>query len=450
MRNVIREKLSEAVHGELVELTHRDAQLPQVPRKVHAVIGMRRSGKTYFLHQCLRDRLQAGAPRETLVYFNFEDDRLNGMQTTQLQWVLDEYYLQFPEFRDKQRVTFCLDEIQLVPGWEQFVRRIIDSEMVDVFVSGSSAKSLSREVATALRGRALETIIFPFSFREYLRHVDAEPTKGPSFLTKAKRSVVERAFADYLRTGGFPEAQGVPNQDRIAMLQGYVHLVVLRDVIERYKIPNVIAIRNLTRQLLSAPANLVSVHRLFNDMKSQGIAVSKDSLHAMLAHLEDAFLIRLVPIATSSERQRQSNPRKVYPIDPGLISAFDRSATGNHGYALETAVLIELQRRKYELAYVRTPEGHEVDFLATPPSGKPILIQVCADLTQAETRAREFRAFESARAMYRKLPCLLLTTTSTDAAIGQQEAPAEVTVQAAWEWLLSEEQVPSTTARRSR
>lgn len=436
MREVIREKLADAVTAERTQLTRRDVRLPQVPRKVQAIIGMRRSGKTCFLHQCQLDRLQAGAPRESLVYFNFEDDRLAGLQGAQLPWVLEEYFLRFPQFRDQQRVTFFFDEPQVVPGWEQFIRRIIDTEKVDVFVSGSSAKLLSREVATALRGRAMETIIYPFSFRECLRHRQEEPAGDASFLAKAKRSAVERAFADYLRTGGFPEAQGLESQDRIPLLQGYVDAVVLRDVIERHGIPNVIAIRSLTRQLLGAAANLVSVHRVFNDLKSQGVSVSKDSLHAMLAHLEDAFLIRLVPIATTSERQRQSNPRKVYPIDSGLIAAFDRTGRAHQGYALETAVLIELQRRRCELAYVRTPDGFEVDFLATPLSGKPMLIQVCADLSQAEVREREFRAFESARAVYRKLPGLLLTVSSTDAAAAQQVAPPGVTVRPAWEWML--------------
>ncbi len=436
MRDVIREKLADAVSSELASLTKRDVRLPQVPKKVHAIIGMRRSGKTCFLQQCQFDRQQAGAPRESLVYFNFEDDRLAGMQAAQLPWVLEEYFLRFPQFRDQQRVAFFFDEPQVVPGWEQFIRRIIDTEKIDVFLSGSSAKLLSREVATALRGRAMETIIYPFSFRECLRHCDKEPTGDATFLKKALRSTIERAFADYLRTGGFPEAQGLETQDRIALLQGYVDTVVLRDIIERHEMPNVIAIRSLIRQLLGAAANLVSVHRIFNDLKSQGVSVSKDSLHAMLAHLEDAFLIQLIPIAATSERQRQSNPRKVYPIDSGLISAFDRTGRANQGWALETAVLIELQRRSCELAYVRTPDGFEVDFLMTPVTGKPMLIQVCADLSLPDAREREFRAFESARTVYRKLPCLLLTTSSSDAAAAQQVAPSGVTVRPAWEWML--------------
>lgn len=436
MKDVIQQKLREATTGELPTLTHRDVRLPGVRGKVHAVIGMRRAGKTCYLRQCQADRVQAGAPRETQVYFSFEDERLSGMKASELHWVLEEYYLRFPQHRDQRAVTFYLDEIQLVQGWEVFVRRVLDSEKAELFVSGSSAKLLSREVATALRGRAMETLVHPFSFREFLRHRGDEPTGDVLMLPKAKRSLMEKLFAQYLADGGFPEAQGLEPRDRVPLLQGYVDTVILRDVLERHGMTNHVALRALTRQMLGAAASLFSVHRFHNDLKSQGVAVAKDAVHAMLSHLEDAFLVRVVPLATSSERQRQSNPRKVYPVDSGLIHAFDRSGKANVGHALETAVLIELERRGCERSYVRTPEGYEIDFLAQPVVGRPKLVQVCADLSDPATRVREFHAFECARAQHRGVPGLLLTNRSTDASLAQSEAPKGVTVRPTWEWML--------------
>ncbi|MBI5684020.1 MAG: ATP-binding protein [Verrucomicrobia bacterium] len=436
MRDIIRQKLADETRSELPVWTRRDVRLPTVPGKVHAVVGMRRSGKTCLLRQLQRDRVEQGALRETQVYFNFDDERMAGMEAAQLHWVLEEYYLRFPQHRDQRRVGFFLDEIQSVRGWEGFVRRALDTEKMDLFVSGSSAKLLSREIATALRGRAMETVVHPFSFREFLRHQGAEPKGDATFLPKAQRSAVEKLFADYLLCGGFPEAQGLVALDRLPLLQGYVDAVILRDVIERHGVTNVVALRRLTRQLLGAAAGLFSVHRFFNDQKSQGVAVSKDALHAMLGHLEDAFLIRLVPLHTASERQRQSNPRKAYPVDPGLITAFDRCGRPNTGHALETAVLVELERRRCERAYVRTREGFEVDFLATPMTGKPALIQVCADVSDAATRHREFHALEAARAEHQKLPALLLTANSTGLSHARSEAPKGVAVRPAWEWML--------------
>lgn len=436
MRDVIRQKLADSVRSELPVMTRRDLCLPAVPGKTHAVIGMRRAGKTCSLHQLQRERVENGAPRETQVYFNFDDERLAGMEAAQLHWVLEEYFQQFPQYRDQRKVGFFLDEVQVIRGWEGFVRRVMDSEKMDLFVSGSSAKLLSREIATALRGRAMETLVHPFSFREFLRHQDAEPEGDPTFLSKAKRSAVEKHFGEFLAQGSFPEVQGLGLEDRLQLLQGHVDSVSLRDVIERHGVTNVIALRHLTRQLLGAAASLFSVHRFFNDQKSQGVSVSKDALHAMLGHLEDAFLVRLVPMHTSSERQRQSNPRKAYPVDPGLISAFDRSGKPNTGHALETAVLVELERRRCERAYVRTASGAEVDFLATPLTGRPMLIQVCADMSDPGTRRREFKALTEAMSEHKRLGALLLTATSTGLSHAQAEAPKGVTVRPAWEWML--------------
>jgi len=439
MREVIKQKLVDALGMELPPMTRRESRLPAIPNKVRAVIGMRRAGKTWFLYQCLQDRLAAGTPREALVYFNFDDERLAGLEAKQLGWVLEEYYLLCPQFRDRQRVTFFFDEIQQVRGWELFVRRIYDSEKVDVFVSGSSARLLSREVATELRGRGTETTIFPFSFREYLGHHRADVPERPAYVPKPQRSKLERAFQQYLQSGGFPEAQDLSEQNRITLLQGYVDTVIYRDVVERFGVSNVAALRRLVRQLLGAPGGLFSVHRFHNDLRSQGVGVAKDAVHDMLGHLEDAFLIQVAPLATTSERQRQSNPRKVYPVDHALIAAFDRSGKANGGQALETAVLIELERRKCEVGYVLTPGGYEVDFLARTWDNKFTLIQVAADLSDKATREREFRALGDALPAHRRAKGLLLTLTSTDAMLAQAEAPKGVTVRPAWEWMLERE-----------
>lgn len=124
---------------------------------------------------------------------------------------------------------FFFDEIQIVPGWEAFVRRLLDSEKADIFVSGSSAQMLSREVASSLRGRAAEVAIFPYSFREYLRHHKIEIPTDTRFVAKAHRSKLERAFKDYLTAGGFPEAQGLAARDRLILLQSYVNTCLFGD-----------------------------------------------------------------------------------------------------------------------------------------------------------------------------------------------------------------------------
>ena len=137
--------------------------------------------------------------------------------------------------------------------------------------------------------------------------------------------MVERALSRYLSEGGYPEAQGVETRDRFELLRSYVDTAMLRDVVERHGVSQPVALRWMVRQLLGNAGGTFSVHKFHRDLRSQGIAVAKDTLHAFVAHLEDAFLVRTVSIATESERRRMANPRKVYPIDPGLIAVFDRS-----------------------------------------------------------------------------------------------------------------------------
>ena len=153
----------------------------------------------------------------------------------------------------------------------------------------------------------------------------------------------------------------------------------------------------MVRHLLGNAAGPFTVHKFHGDLHSQGIPVSKDTLHAYLAHLEDAFLIRTVSIETGSERKRMVNPRKVYPIDPGLIPVYDRTGRANVGHSLENAVMIELERRGADVTWIRTAEGHEVDFLARYPGGREELIQVCAEFDADETRNREFRSLVEAK-----------------------------------------------------
>jgi len=408
-RNTIQQKIADAQAAPLPRLTRRDVWLPAVRDKATAVIGMRRAGKTSLLWQLLADRHAAGVPREGLLYFSFEDERLAGMRAQDLHLVVETFYRLHPEWRDARRATFFLDEIQLVPGWEMFARRLLDSEKIELFLSGSSARLLSREVATSMRGRAMEAVVTPFSFREVLRHQGEEPTMPVSRLPKAARSRMDKALANYLIAGGFPEAQGLDSRNRLELLRNYVDVVLLRDVVERHNLSQPQVLRWLVQQLLANAAGAFSINKFHADLKSRGVAIAKDTLHHLLTHLEDAFLLCSIGIATTSVRRKQVNPRKVYPVDTGLMPLFDRSGKAETGHALETVVLHELLRQGAEVAYVRTSSGFEVDFYARLPAGEEMLFQVCADLDTPETATREVRALQEAAALWPRAGLHLIT-----------------------------------------
>ena len=433
-REILRVKLDESLATPLRRLTHRDVRLPAIPGKAFAVIGVRRSGKTSFLAQCRAARLRSGAPPESQLLLLLEDERLAGLTVTDLGWLIEEHVRRFPHLHGQDGITVYLDEVQYVPGWERLVRRLMDTSGVEVFVTGSSARLLSREVATSLRGRAMEVLVHPFSFREALRHTGDEPAAGTGS-GKWPAAALDQRLRRYLDDGGFPEAQGADPRDRAALLGGYVDVVVLRDVIDRHGVTNPLALRWLQRQLLANPGGGFSVKKQYDTLRSQGVRVGKDTLHAYLGYLEDAFLVRTVSLHAASERQRMVNPRKAYPVDPGLISLFARSGRSHRGRALETAVLLELERRGWEVSYVRTAEGWEVDFFAHRAGEAPLLVQVCLDTGDDATWEREVRALRSAGRAYSDA-CLFLVTL--DASPPPRPLPDRVIWTPAARWLLGD------------
>lgn len=434
-RDLLLLKLAESLAAALPAVTRRDVRLPGIPAKAFAVIGVRRGGKTSFLAQCRAERLASGRPPATQLFVSLEDERLAGATVADLGWMLDEHARQFPDLRQTGGMTIYLDEVQTIPGWEGFVRRQMDAGGVEVFLSGSSAKLLSREVATSLRGRAMEVLVHPFSFREALRHAGAEPQMPAARWRPAERAALDQRLRRYLAEGGFPEAQGATPRDRAALLSGYVDVVVLRDVIDRHAVTNPLALRWIERQLLANPGGSFSVKKHYDTLRSQGLPVGKDTLHDYLAYLEDAFLVRTVSMHSASERQRRVNPRKAYPVDPGLIALFERSGRTHDGRALETAVLLELERRGFEAAYVRTQDGFEVDFLAHRAGDRPVLVQVCLEGERDATWERELRGLDEAMAAHPDARPFLVTL---DATPPTRPLPSGITWAPAARWLLEE------------
>jgi predicted AAA+ superfamily ATPase len=320
-----------------------------------------------------------------------------------------------------------------VSGWETLVRRLLDTHDTQVFVSGSSAKLLSSEVHTSLRGRSMEVLVHPFSFREALRHAGEEPAVEWARLDPNDRATVDSALRRYLEVGGFPEAQQAEYRDRMGLLKGYVDLMILRDVIDRYHVSQPEALRRIQRHLLTNPGAAFSVSKFHRDLKSQGLHVGEETLYNLLSHVEDAFLVRLVHMHSASERQRMRNPRKVYPIDPGLIPVYQQTGRENAGRSLETTILLELERRGYDTGWVRVGPDYEVDFHAARRGTAPLLIQVSLDTAADATWEREIRALAAAAAEFPRARPLLITLDSTPPL---RPMPSRLEWYSASQWLL--------------
>lgn len=431
MEPVVRQMIADSMELAIPVLTPRRGALPELPDTASVVIGMRRTGKTYRMFQKMRELLDKGIDRQRLLYLNFEDERL-GDVTVDILTIIDETYFRAFPTRDNEVSYYFFDEIQYVPGWERFVRRILDRHDVRFYLSGSSSRLLSREVATAMRGRALETRVFPLSFAEFLDARGLDAPADPTLVGHKKRAVLEHAFAEYLRIGGFPATLNVSDLDRRQILQGYVNTVVLRDVVERHGVTGITVLRYLTRRLLASSACHFSVNKFHNEMKSQGLNCGKDTLHEYLQHLEDAFLFSGVFLDTPSERRRMVNPRKIYAADHGLVwASVPSGGAWGEGNALENLVFTELQRRGMQPAYGLTSAGHEIDFVVQEPDGHPLAIQVCADLSDPKTLQREVRSLLDADKQSRRL----ILTLHHEQTI--REGSRSINILPVWKWLLA-------------
>lgn len=369
--------------------------LPNQLKKAYVLVGMRRSGKTWSLYQQMHRLLDDGLDRSHLVYLNFEDDRLIGTTLKDMQGILDAYFELFPNLTKSKTLHFFFDEIHEVDGWERFIRRLLDNEAIHLYITGSSAKMLSKEIATSLRGRTLVREIFPYNFREYLSHVGAQYAFEGSISTKQK-AILNHYVIQYMARGGFPEVVNVDEPLHHEILQGYIDTVIYRDIIERHGVSNVQTLKRLLSHCLQSPAALFSINKMYHTLKSQGYSVSKNSLYAFMEYFEDAYCLFSIPAFHLSAKKSALKPRKIYPVDPGLITAYAINKEYTQGPALESTVFSALIRSSKRIDYFVTEQGQEVDFFVQLQDESRKLYQVCLSLNDPKTRQRELTALQQA------------------------------------------------------
>lgn len=373
--------------------TPRDYQFPDAKNVIKVAVGMRRSGKTYFLFQTVRQLIKTGVQLEQILYVNFEDDRILPLDHKSMGKLIDAWYTVHPDNHNRCCYVF-LDEVQNVDGWPLVLRRILDTKNVQIYVTGSSAKLLSKEIASSLRGRALAIEILPYSYMEYLSAHQLSPPAKP--FGKKMLDQQRSYLLDYFRIGGFPGIQSMNEHEQLETLQNYVETVIFRDIVERHQIANVALLKYFISFLLKNISAPFSITKFYNDIKSQGYKVGKDTLYSYLTYLEDAFLIFSIPIFTESLRRVQTTPKKIYAIDNGLSIANTFNLSTNMGKLLENQVYLDLRRQGKKIFYYKTSDAFEVDFVTQDQKGNFELIQVVWDAENPETLERETRALRQA------------------------------------------------------
>lgn len=388
MKSLLKEIIAEFHDSELPQSKEREIDIPLRSGKIISLIGPRRSGKSWLFFRIMNELLESGNKKENLIYFNFEDERFE-LRQENLDLILHAYRELYPENK-LCNCFFFFDEIQNVPGWEKFTRRIYDNYTQNLFITGSNANLLSSEIATALRGRTISFEILPLSFREYLRFREIDFHK-PNPQTKAE---VSNAFDEYLHNGGFPEIMNIPETLINRVFREYFDVMVYRDVIQRFNFTNLPVVKYFLKKLAANCCSYMSVHKTYKDLRSQGYKLDKNLLYKVLdAGLNSYFAFGISKFHWS-ELKSEGSDKKMYFIDNGLLNRISFKFSKDYGTLLENAVYRELRRTFSQVYYFK--ERVECDFIVQTDTDELKAVQVSYDMSNPDTRSRELRGVTAA------------------------------------------------------
>lgn len=381
---------------------------------IRIVAGVRRCGKSTLL-QHIRQHNQ-----EKSYSLNFDDNRFAGFTGNDFEKV----YESFHELYESER-TWYFDEIQNIIGWEKFVRRL-HNEGQKVYITGSNARMLSRELGTHLTGRYIQTELFPFSFNEFLRFKKIKIEKN-DFYSPRKSIALKKAFVDFVLSGGFPEFLQTKKNE---YLKNLYENIIYRDVVARYNIRNARTLIEMLHFLISN----ISKEASYNSLKNIFGIANANTVKEHISYFENSYLLFSINKFDYSLKKQLANPKKIYTIDTGLANSVSFQFSENFGRQLENIIFLELRRKSLGIYYHKNK--HECDFIIRQKGEIIKAIQVCQSLENQSTRKREITGLIEAMQNY-KLQTGFIITEDEEETI--TENGLTIRILPAWKWLLGDE-----------
>lgn len=414
------------------DLKKREKPLPVGDKRIVTIPGVRRCGKSSKMEMVVNDLLAQGVQRERFLWVGFDDERLVKMNSDELDLIIESYREMYPDM-DMSTVYMFFDEIQLIDGWEYFVMRMYKHYSKNIYISGSNATMLSTELKTALRGWPQEEETMPLSFREYCSFKDINTE---SWL-EADLAKMRNAFHAYNNEGGFPEVVQTDNLlQKAKILQGYFDTMLLKDLVEHYKLSNIEVLRYYLKRIMSNLTKPTSIRAIHGDIKSRGLKVSKDDLYDWATFACDIFMFLRIPNYSRSLQKVESSQPKYYCIDNGLRDAVLLPQSDDDGKKLENTVFLQLYRHRTPVDQIYYYQGKgECDFVVQRGTVIDQLIQVTWDMTDEETRRREINGLVEA-AETTGCRNLLIITADQQEKIDFDNG-ISIHVIPAWRWLLN-------------
>ncbi len=411
-----------------LEVKYRDIDFMKTKAMAQAVIGPRRAGKSFSLFYWIK---KLKLKDEDYVFINFEDDEIIGIPREKKIKVVESHvrlYSKEPKF-------IFLDEIQELERWEPFLYSLIEKKKYSIFFTGSSSKLLSKEIATQLRGRAITKVVFPFSFKEFINLEGFKLSKYPTSIELAKLIHLLEKFVNFT---GFPNILIDKINPKI-FFKDYLDLIIFRDLVERYGIDNVHALKLFILRAISNFAREFSINKIYNEFSSLGIKIAKGTLYNYASYLEDVMTLFLVRRFYFSERKSQLSIPKVYLSDNGLANFIISSKREKDtGWLMENLVAIELKKRELQkefgIFYWKDYQQREVDFVIKEGLKIKQLIQVTYASDRDEIDKREIKSLLKASEL---LKCKNLLVITWDYEAEEEIKSKKIKFIPLWKWLLS-------------
>jgi predicted AAA+ superfamily ATPase len=381
--------------------------------QIIVITGLRRVGKSTLLAQIAQTQLSG-----RYYFVNFEDERFLNFTADQFDRLHEALIALFGE-----RKIFLFDEIQNVPDWERFARRLQD-QGYKLIITGSNSSLLSQELGTRLTGRSLRYELLPFSFTEYLYFLGFEVPQTSALTTK-ERGTLLKHVREYLVRGGIPDALKYP---QLNIHKTLYDDVLFRDIAARYRIENVKSLQELALTLISNPASEISYNKLKANLKLGSV----NTVKKYISYLENAWLFFTINKYAYSVKEQQIAAKKIYAIDSGMLNSVGFSFSKNTGKLMENLAFIHLRRHHQDIYYYRTHQNHQVDFFV--PS-QQLAIQVAQEMSDEETRQREIRALVELSVERDNLQSLHIITLADKESITMESVVIKVFP--IYEWLLS-------------
>lgn len=372
------------VRLETIDSVERNMKLPISSGKIITVPGVRRCGKSTLLLLTIKQLLAKGVERKQILFFNFDDERIK-WDGQNLDTIIVAYRELYPDIH-LHDVYMFFDEVQMASDWQSFVRRIYEEECRNIYITGSNSQMLSSELATVLRGRSLQYEEFPLSFDEVCRFRKVDT----NLYSATSRARLGTLFDEYLMWGGFPEVVMADKELRDKILSDYYYVMLYRDMVEHFNISPATVVRYYIRRVMENVTKPTSINKIFNELKSMGVSLSKERAYTLAEQCEAIYLFLPLSRYTASVHRAKTSETKFYCIDNGLRKLTLKPQSDDNGKMLENAVYLHLRRSLGEIQKLTYFKGRgECDFVISRQENVESLVQVTWDMSEPETYNRE-------------------------------------------------------------